>query len=160
MTLITQAAMRAGFSGGLVVDYPNSTKAKKYFLCLFAGEMSKERLPEPKRKKSKTAHAKGLGEEEEDGDAMEDEEREQRSEKREEEETNIVAPPSDTIVFSTQPGEGTKTGSKLKKKLARSRGSVKNKAWVRQKKERYRMQGKAVKEDSKYTGRKRSNPKF
>ncbi|KAJ3004853.1 UNVERIFIED_CONTAM: Williams Beuren syndrome chromosome region 22 protein [Siphonaria sp. JEL0065] len=29
--------MRAGFTGGLVVDYPNPTKAKKYFLCLFAG---------------------------------------------------------------------------------------------------------------------------
>lgn len=25
---------RAGFTGGLVVDYPNSTKAKKYYLCL------------------------------------------------------------------------------------------------------------------------------
>jgi len=37
MELITSSAMRCGFSGGLVVDYPNSTKAKKYFLCLFAG---------------------------------------------------------------------------------------------------------------------------
>lgn len=26
--------LRAGFTGGLVVDYPNSTKAKKYYLCL------------------------------------------------------------------------------------------------------------------------------
>ena len=30
--LITSQSMRAGFTGGLVVDYPNSTKAKKYFL--------------------------------------------------------------------------------------------------------------------------------
>lgn len=57
MELITQQAMRAGFTGGVVVDYPNSTKAKKYvnphwlqhppshmprlphrmFLCLFTG---------------------------------------------------------------------------------------------------------------------------
>ena len=29
MTMITEAAMKCGFSGGLVVDYPNSTKAKK-----------------------------------------------------------------------------------------------------------------------------------
>eukprot|EP00465_Bigelowiella_longifila_P005350 CAMPEP_0185281986 /NCGR_PEP_ID=MMETSP1359-20130426/67019_1 /TAXON_ID=552665 /ORGANISM="Bigelowiella longifila, Strain CCMP242" /LENGTH=116 /DNA_ID=CAMNT_0027877473 /DNA_START=562 /DNA_END=912 /DNA_ORIENTATION=- len=36
--MITNAAQAAGFSGGLVVDYPNSTKAKKYFLCLVAGE--------------------------------------------------------------------------------------------------------------------------
>lgn len=35
--MLTAYAMRAGFSGGLLVDYPNSTKAKKYFLCLTAG---------------------------------------------------------------------------------------------------------------------------
>ena len=29
--------MRGGFGGGLVVDYPHSTKAKKYFLVLLAG---------------------------------------------------------------------------------------------------------------------------
>lgn len=29
--------MRAGFAGGLVVDYPNSTRAKKYFLVLMVG---------------------------------------------------------------------------------------------------------------------------
>lgn len=37
LELITASAMRAGFSGGLIVDFPNSTKAKKYFLCLSAG---------------------------------------------------------------------------------------------------------------------------
>lgn len=35
--LITSSAMQAGFTGGLVVDYPNSTKRKKYYLCLFIG---------------------------------------------------------------------------------------------------------------------------
>jgi 18S rRNA (guanine1575-N7)-methyltransferase len=38
--LITSSAHQAGFSGGLVVDYPNSSKRKKYFLCLFAGQSS------------------------------------------------------------------------------------------------------------------------
>lgn len=37
LQLITASAMRSGFGGGLVVDYPNSTKAKKYFLVLLAG---------------------------------------------------------------------------------------------------------------------------
>jgi 18S rRNA (guanine1575-N7)-methyltransferase len=32
--LIVQAASKVGFAGGLVVDYPNSTKAKKFYLCL------------------------------------------------------------------------------------------------------------------------------
>ncbi|THG95856.1 hypothetical protein EW026_g5868 [Hermanssonia centrifuga] len=35
--LITSIAQKAGFGGGLVVDYPNSKKAKKVFLCLFVG---------------------------------------------------------------------------------------------------------------------------
>ncbi|KAJ3238696.1 Williams Beuren syndrome chromosome region 22 protein [Chytriomyces hyalinus] len=41
--MIMAAAMRAGFTGGLVVDYPNSSKAKKYFLCLFAGYAGNQR---------------------------------------------------------------------------------------------------------------------
>ncbi|KAF8337526.1 williams-Beuren syndrome critical region protein 22 [Cantharellus anzutake] len=35
--LIMSIAMKCGFRGGLVVDYPNSKKAKKFFLCLFTG---------------------------------------------------------------------------------------------------------------------------
>jgi hypothetical protein len=37
LELVTAVAKRCGFSGGLVVDFPNSTKAKKYYLCIFAG---------------------------------------------------------------------------------------------------------------------------
>lgn len=29
--------MKAGFFGGVVIDYPNSTKAKKFFLVLMTG---------------------------------------------------------------------------------------------------------------------------
>lgn len=29
--------MKCGFTGGLVVDYPNSTRAKKYYLVIEAG---------------------------------------------------------------------------------------------------------------------------
>lgn len=35
--LITSSALQVGFGGGVLVDYPNSTKAKKYFLVLVAG---------------------------------------------------------------------------------------------------------------------------
>lgn len=41
MELLTASAIRAGFSGGLLVDYPNSAKAKKYYLCLTAGPPAK-----------------------------------------------------------------------------------------------------------------------
>ena len=43
---LTTAAMRAGFSGGLVVDFPHSTRAKKYFLVLMVGGMAA--VPEPR----------------------------------------------------------------------------------------------------------------
>ena len=36
--MITQAAQRAGFGGGIVVDYPNSKKARKMYLCLMVGQ--------------------------------------------------------------------------------------------------------------------------
>ncbi len=32
--LIAQAASKVGFAGGVVIDYPNSSKAKKYYLVL------------------------------------------------------------------------------------------------------------------------------
>lgn len=35
--LITTQATKAGFYGGVVVDFPNSTKAKKFFLVLMTG---------------------------------------------------------------------------------------------------------------------------
>eukprot|EP00405_Crypthecodinium_cohnii_P047109 CAMPEP_0206568304 /NCGR_PEP_ID=MMETSP0325_2-20121206/25763_1 /ASSEMBLY_ACC=CAM_ASM_000347 /TAXON_ID=2866 /ORGANISM="Crypthecodinium cohnii, Strain Seligo" /LENGTH=304 /DNA_ID=CAMNT_0054071677 /DNA_START=37 /DNA_END=948 /DNA_ORIENTATION=+ len=35
--MITAAALRAGFGGGVVVDYPHSSKAKKHYLVVYAG---------------------------------------------------------------------------------------------------------------------------
>lgn len=45
MELITSAAMRCGFTGGLLVDYPHSTKAKKFFLVLFTGPSANFQMP-------------------------------------------------------------------------------------------------------------------
>ncbi|KAG6851250.1 hypothetical protein H0H93_011686 [Arthromyces matolae] len=43
--MITSAAQKAGFGGGIVVDYPNSKKAKKVFLCLFVGGGGQQQVP-------------------------------------------------------------------------------------------------------------------
>ncbi|RZF35025.1 hypothetical protein LSTR_LSTR000442 [Laodelphax striatellus] len=103
--LITSQAMKSGFYGGLVVDFPNSTKAKKFFLVLMTGGM--------------VALPKALGTE-----------------------------ASDNSVNYTSKRE-------LGKK---SRGKpVKNsREWILEKKERRRRQGKNVRDDNKYTARKRS----
>merc|ERR1712048_444374 len=43
--MITAAALRCGFGGGLVVDFPHSAKAKKHFLVIYAG-LSATGLPQ------------------------------------------------------------------------------------------------------------------
>ncbi|XP_028968895.1 probable 18S rRNA (guanine-N(7))-methyltransferase [Galendromus occidentalis] len=53
--LITQQAMKAGFTGGLVIDYPNSAKAKKMFLVLFTG--GQQRLPSALGTENEVNHA-------------------------------------------------------------------------------------------------------
>jgi 18S rRNA (guanine1575-N7)-methyltransferase len=55
--MIVSSALKSGFSGGLVIDYPNSKKAKKYFLCLFAGLSPSEtpKLPQGLDSSSNTA---------------------------------------------------------------------------------------------------------
>ncbi|KAM8777017.1 18S rRNA (guanine-N(7))-methyltransferase [Rhynchonycteris naso] len=107
LELITSQAIKAGFTGGVVVDYPNSAKAKKFYLCLFSGPSTF--LPE------------GLNE-------IEDEE---------------------------EPRESIFTKERVPYSIAR-RGLVrKSRQWVLEKKERHRRQGKKVRPDTQYTGRKR-----
>lgn len=111
LELITTQATKAGFTGGVVVDFPNSAKAKKFYLCLFSGPS--------------TFLPKGL------------------SEITDEEETR----------------ESTFTNERVPYRTAR-RGVVrKSREWVLEKKARRRRQGKEVRPDTQYTGRKRK-PRF
>ena len=59
--MITAAAMKNGFVGGLIVDFPNSNKARKYFLHLTAG-YSKEIHDEAQQAIFKSVKAKTEGE--------------------------------------------------------------------------------------------------
>mmetsp|Transcript_13387 Transcript_13387/g.25588 ORF Transcript_13387/g.25588 Transcript_13387/m.25588 type:complete len:298 (-) Transcript_13387:83-976(-) len=123
--MITTAAMKAGFSGGLVVDYPNSTRAKKFFLTLMAGPPAE--LPRPK----------GMGgsdsedSEDEDGVKMEGRARIKRR--------KGVDGREHTGVSKRHPDQ-------------------KGKQWILKKKELRRKRGYTdVKQDTKYTGRKRKS---
>eukprot|EP00695_Tsukubamonas_globosa_P003394 TRINITY_DN609_c0_g1_i1.p1 TRINITY_DN609_c0_g1~~TRINITY_DN609_c0_g1_i1.p1 ORF type:complete len:284 (+),score=81.86 TRINITY_DN609_c0_g1_i1:58-909(+) len=82
LELVTGSAMKAGFSGGLVVDYPNSTRAKKYFLCLYAGPQSDPRYSMPA-----AVGEEYTGEEEEPTSAAFEKKRERR--KRRTERTSV-----------------------------------------------------------------------
>ena len=37
MDMITKSALKSGFSGGVIVDFPNSAKSKKFYLVINAG---------------------------------------------------------------------------------------------------------------------------
>jgi len=118
MELITSAAMRCGFTGGLLVDYPHSSKAKKFYLVLFTGAGNAFQMP------------KALG----------------GAEGAEEEEI------SNQIAYGDRTSGSNKKGKK-------QRVPVKSRDWVLEKKARQRRQGRDVRPDTKYTGRKRG-PKF
>ncbi|XP_008049038.1 probable 18S rRNA (guanine-N(7))-methyltransferase isoform X2 [Carlito syrichta] len=111
LELITTQATKAGFTGGVVVDYPNSAKAKKFYLCLFSGPSAF--IP------------KGLSENEDGEETMES-------------------------VF---------TNERVPFRMTRRALVRKSRAWVLEKKERRRRQGKDVRPDTQYTGRKRK-PRF
>lgn len=130
MELITSAAMKAGFAGGLVVDYPNSTKAKKYFLCLYSGPPSSFVVPSAKM---------NLGMDESD----EEEEDERQGTGR----INVA-------------GRERHEQQRQRSNTGKGKGKgVTKKEWILQKKERRRKQGKDTKANSKFTGRKRK-PRF
>mmetsp|Transcript_4874 Transcript_4874/g.17678 ORF Transcript_4874/g.17678 Transcript_4874/m.17678 type:complete len:330 (-) Transcript_4874:93-1082(-) len=124
--MITTAAMRAGFSGGLVVDYPNSTRAKKYFLTLLAGQPNLSYNPQP-RLGSGDSDSDSEGEEGEGGGAhgrasVKNMQRERSGKRRRANDGGVA------------------------------KGSV---AWIHKKKQQRRARGEHVKSDSRYTGRKR-----
>lgn len=108
MDLLATQAFKAGFGGGWLVDYPNSTRAKKFYLVLFAGVAAT--MP------------KGL-------DGEEAEESQSRG-----------------VTWE-------KRRQSMKKEKYENRKFGKN--WILHKKERQRAQGKEVRPDTKYTGRKR-----
>ena len=128
--MITNAAMKNGFTGGLIVDYPNSQKAKKYYLFLMAG-YSDEIMNEAKEVIMPRAKT------EDDDDSDED-----NSE-------------SDNEMVDIKGKQRQKKNGIQKHDKYKTHGKVKDKSWIMKKKERQRKQGKNVKRDSKYSGRKR-----
>jgi len=57
--LITQCAIKCGFGGGTVVDFPNSAKAKKYYLTLTTGASDADAAEQPEEEEAGTKKAAG-----------------------------------------------------------------------------------------------------
>ena len=136
LQLITASAMRAGFGGGLVVDFPHSTKAKKYFLVLLAGPPDDGfSMPVPMGEDTmscSTAGGMGFGAPAATGSAVYNEGRKKHARRK---------------MDSREKGR-------------RGKIAKKSREWIAIKKDAARRQGKEVAHDSKYTGRRRSKVRF
>jgi 18S rRNA (guanine1575-N7)-methyltransferase len=135
LAMIQYAALQAGFNGGLVVDYPNSTRAKKYFLCLFAGESK-----DPNKKNILPKGLTGMENDEidygsdggdDDGDSDDD---------SDDNKTITVLSKIDKRKHGKRPGGNQQKGESRRD-------------WLKKKKEKMRSQGLEVPHDSKRTGR-------
>lgn len=114
--LISECAAQVGFAGGIVVDYPNSTKAKKHYLVLSFDRAYKAPA--------------GL--------------------------TDGALLASKSSRDQVRVDDAT-IGRGKKGKVHRKKKGSKTKEWIIQKKGIQRRQGKDVRPDTKYTGRKRKD---
>ena len=134
LQLITASAMRAGFGGGLVIDYPHSTKAKKYFLVLLAGPPEDGfAMPVPMGADAMSCAA-----------------------------SSAAPPPAQARNAARVEGRKKHARRKMDTREKSRHGKIAKKSaeWIAIKKEAHRRQGKEVARDSKYTGRRRSKVKF
>jgi 18S rRNA (guanine1575-N7)-methyltransferase len=149
LDMISTAATRCGFGGGVVVDFPHSTKAKKYYLVLATGQAIAYRQPEALTT-GEDAFESG---EEGDSDAEEGEEWEEDEDGE------------DEAVGQKRVRQDGKDKSRVKRRRLDKKGKgarpgVGSKSWVLMKKAKRRQFGLATRPDSKYTHRKRRSHRF
>ncbi|CCW66511.1 unnamed protein product [Phytomonas sp. Hart1] len=143
--MITRVAMKCGFAGGVVVDYPHSSKAKKYYLVLQAGQVTGGFVPPPPL----TADV-----EDENFDDDSDEESEDSEDELE---------PRDRVQVGGRDNRRAKRGrpasSRDRKRRKDNRPVTGSREWVLLKKEERRNRGLQATADTKYTMRRRK-PRF
>lgn len=130
--LISECAAKVGFAGGIVVDYPNSTKAKKHYLVL-SFERAYKAPPglitgSDGSSTARTGVASGGG---------------------------VRVADNDSSRAGGSGGGGGKRGSEKNMIPRKKKGGGKTKEWIVHKKETQRKKGKDTRKDTKYTGRKR-----
>ena len=123
--LISETATACGFTGGIVVDYPNSAKAKKHYLVLSFDRSNAQRKGAIDAAAAKMQHSTTA--------------------------PHHVAV-GNTISHSN--ATDNRNGKKPKV-IRKGKNGTKTKEWVLHKKETERKRGKNVRPDTKYTARKR-----
>lgn len=144
--MVANAAMKCGFSGGVVVDFPHSNKAKKHYLVLQAGQVAGVFQPPPPLMGDDITE-----------DVEENEESEEEYEEYEEVRTRARVAGRDREGVKRSRSHGPTSLKKRRRKD--NRPVTGTKEWVLLKKEERRQRGEKTTMDSKYTMRKRK-PRF
>ena len=154
LEMLSAAAAKAGFRGGLVVDFPNSTKAKKYYLCLVAG--SGERDDSAAAATSAAGAAAGAAADSSSSSASDGDLKHSDAAMEATDGMGSAMTSSGLVVAM-----GRRSSSDFEKRR-RSRAQDRvaahapaRKEWVLRKKEQRRAKGLPTRSDSKYTGRRR-----
>ena len=149
--MITSAAMKNGFTGGLIVDFPNSKKAKKYFLFLMAGyseeiiKEAEEAVYLPKARQDGEDYNFDEDAEDDDDSDMEDDEEEKKDGEEDEsnddeEDERPRYKKKELQIKQVGKRRDSKAIQKAKKQEGRwkANGNRKNKQWIMKKKDRQR----------------------
>mmetsp|Transcript_72268 Transcript_72268/g.83949 ORF Transcript_72268/g.83949 Transcript_72268/m.83949 type:complete len:381 (-) Transcript_72268:71-1213(-) len=158
MNMITQAAMKCGFGGGMVIDFPHSTKAKKFFLVLYAGQPGAGYRPpqpltgEPEDYEDVNSQDE-TGSDDDGDDEDESGDEEYHGEAGEDEYEMVDGKRVKTCARARPHHRGAK------RRRTDQRPTTGSKDWVLMKKAERRRRGQKTTEDSKYTLRKRK-PRF
>jgi 18S rRNA (guanine1575-N7)-methyltransferase len=140
--MITSVAMKNGFTGGLIVDFPNSKKAKKYYLFLMAGyseEIMKDAEKAIMLPKART-EGEGYSDDESSEDESMDEDDEDNSDEDSEDSEDMrkKGEAGEKQIGVTNKKRLNKTIQKAKKEIGRFKpnGNRKSKRWIMEKKAR------------------------
>ncbi|KEG06950.1 methyltransferase-like protein [Trypanosoma grayi] len=144
--MITRAAMLCGLTGGVVVDFPHSTKAKKHYLVVQAGQIAGGFVPPPPL----VTYAS-------DGDEEDELVDEEDEEEEDEEDERLQARVGGRVPHKRPRSHAG--GPANKRRRRDNRPVTGTKEWVLLKKSERRKFGMPTTEDTKYTMRKR-RPRF
>merc|ERR1712087_761911 len=156
LELISECAMKAGFVFSMIVDYPNSSKAKKYYILLDSGSVKRVL---PKALTTTESHTEKQLYRHPNDDAKDSETKHNDAEQIR---MQSGKDPIELQAMREHFVHGDKKKSKHLKFASRKRGvdRFQDRDWVIQQKQRRAARGhKNVPADSKYTARKRK-PRF
>lgn len=167
---LTTGATQCGFNGGVVVDFPHSTKARKYYLVIYSGFPGATYTPTPPLEVGEDYDEDILGEEQndedeegaEDFDVDDDDDDEAGDRTKAMFQNRLRQQDQDKVRVFGGDGKKGRGGRGMKRRRldqAGARPETGSREWVMMKKAQRRSRGEKTFDDSKYSQRKR-RPKF